>query len=434
MNQAKILIIDDEPTMRTKLKKLLSSEGYEVYEAESGLQGLEIFERETPRVVLVDLRLPDMDGIGVLKRIKEKSPKTGVIIITGQGDMKTAIEALGLGAFNYITKPLEYDELSLNIQRALDIQEMQRKLDDYVRSLEIAVQERERELSLRKKAEEQERQLAIQAVQAAEVEKKRAAELEKAYEELSATQAKLIQMEKLSALGQLSAGLAHEINNPLAVISSLAQYLLELLEGIKLSQIDHAQFVECLESLRKIVQESERCGTITYRLLQFATPKPPKMESTNINEAIKEVLSLTLYTLSLKKITIHERLASDLPKVKANGDQLKQVFMNILLNAQTAMPEGGQLMVETLYNPQDGDGKVEIQFADTGVGIPEGIRGRIFDPFFTTKPVGQGVGLGLSVSYGIVKAHGGTIAVASQVNKGTTFIIKLPVQENRLRQ
>ena len=151
---AKILVIDDEKIIRERLKRLLELDNYETFTAEDGRKGLEIFDKEKPEILLVDIKMPGMDGIEVLSKIKEKSKETEVIIITGHGGVDTAIQAMRQGAFHYTLKPIEYDELEIDIKRALEKQEMQRKLDEYVHNLEEAVEERTRELNKRKQAEE----------------------------------------------------------------------------------------------------------------------------------------------------------------------------------------------------------------------------------------------------------------------------------------
>jgi len=242
---------------------------------------------------------------------------------------------------------------------------------------------------------------------------------------LKETQAQLIQVEKLAAVGQLGAGVAHEINNPIAIITSTAQHLSKKLGDKEISKIKTADLIDSVNAFKKIAEEGGRCGRITSRILQFSSQKAPKMEVVDVNGAAEEVLSIVAHNLSLRKITVDKRLAHGLPKVKGDSDQLKQAFLNMILNAQHAMPDGGELKVETLYNFEDRI--LEIKFTDTGTGITDQIRGKIFDPFFSTKGVGKGTGLGLSVSYGIIKAHNGSIDIESVMGKGTTFTIKLPL-------
>lgn len=262
-------------------------------------------------------------------------------------------------------------------------------------------------------------------------EKKRVQELEKAYSELKETQAQLIQTEKLAAVGRFGTWVAHEINNPIAIITSTAQHLLKKLGDKQISKIKTADLIDGVNAFKKIVEEGERCGRIISGILQFSSQETPKMQMVDINEVAEEILSIVAYNLSLRKIGIKRRLVNDLPKVEGDIDQLKQAVLNMVLNAQHAMPDGGELKVKTLYNFEDRI--VEIKFADTGIGITDLIRDKIFEPFFSTRGIGEGTGLGLSVSYGIIKAHNGSIDVESVIGKGTRFTIKLPVGPRRGR-
>jgi putative nucleotidyltransferase with HDIG domain len=227
----------------------------------------------------------------------------------------------------------------------------------------------------------------------------------------------LMRSERLASVGKMAAGAAHEINNPLAVISGRAQMLLKNEKDEKKAK-----------SLRLMVEQTRRASKILTDLMGFARPAMPKAEPTNVNFVINHVLSMVENQLRLKNIECVRDLAQGLPKLLADKHQLEQVFLNIVLNAEHAMEEEGSLTVTTsLSNAKD---KVIIQFADTGRGIPKENLQHIFEPFFTTKEEGEGTGLGLSMSYGIITSHGGTIDVDSTVGEGTTFTIVLPVAVN----
>ncbi len=234
---------------------------------------------------------------------------------------------------------------------------------------------------------------------------------------LQETHLQLVSSEKMASLGKLAAGIAHEINNPLGGILIYSSLMME-----DLSQDDPRR-----GDLVRIVQEAGRCKEIVKSLLEFARQSEPKMEPTDINRAINDGLFFLVNQALFHNIQIVKKLDSFLPFVQANAGQLKQVFMNIIVNAAEAMHGNGTLTIRTF--PSTGRKTVLVEFTDTGEGIPAENLTRIFDPFFTTKEVGKGTGLGLATSYGIVEDHGGKIGVKSQVGQGTTFTIELPVQQ-----
>jgi signal transduction histidine kinase/CheY-like chemotaxis protein len=234
-------------------------------------------------------------------------------------------------------------------------------------------------------------------------------------QELRAAQEQLLQSEKLASIGKLAAGVAHEINNPMGVILGFAQGILKTLPED--------------DSLRKpltiMEKESLRCKRIVQNLLDFARHSEPTLHLTNINELIDASCDLAGHQTSLQNVKLVKGYDPALPPIMADPNQLQQVFINIMLNAYQAMPDGGTLHLTTRRVGSE----LQVIFADTGTGIPPDNVQNIFDPFFTTKEVGEGTGLGLSVSYGIIKAHGGDIEVESKVGKGTTFVIKLPLDK-----
>jgi len=212
----------------------------------------------------------------------------------------------------------------------------------------------------------------------------------------------------------MAAGAAHEINNPLAVISGRAQILLESEKDAKRRK-----------SLELIVEQTQRASKILTDLMGFARPAMPKTEPTNLNYVAHQVISMVENQLRIKNIVCVRDFAEGLPKILADRHQLEQVFLNMVLNSEHAMEEGGTITLATSLSP-DGNA-VLLEIADTGQGIaPEHID-QIFEPFFTTKEEGSGTGLGLSMCYGIIQAHEGTVTVESKVGEGTTFTIRLPV-------
>jgi two-component system NtrC family sensor kinase len=226
----------------------------------------------------------------------------------------------------------------------------------------------------------------------------------------------IMKSERLATLGQLAAGVAHEINNPLGAVLMYAHLSMEELEAADPRR----------RNLEKVVRESTRCKNIVRGLLDFARQSEPNIEESDVNEILKRTLSLLENQVLLQNIRITTALSASLPKVMMDSGQMQQVFTNIILNAAEAMPGEGELTVASRTTA--GDEWIEIEFTDTGCGIPRENLEKIFDPFFTTKEVGRGTGLGLAVSYGIIARHKGTVEVKSEPGKGTTFIVRLPLR------
>jgi len=243
-----------------------------------------------------------------------------------------------------------------------------------------------------------------------------ASELDSREKALKGAQAALIQSEKMAAFGQLGAGIAHEIKNPLAGILGLAQLSLRKIE--KESAL--------AKNLSIIEKETNRCTTIIQNLLRFARQEKVAFEPVKINRVVTDAMAIVEHQLEMNRVTLKQNLAAELPIISGNANQIQQVLINLMINAQQAMEgRAGEVSVTTSHHDS---GYVQIQVRDTGPGIPADLQSKIFEPFFTTKEVGKGTGLGLSVSYGIIKEHGGDIVVKSAVGKGTAFLISLPLK------
>ena len=222
----------------------------------------------------------------------------------------------------------------------------------------------------------------------------------------------LAQSEKLTSIGLLAAGVAHEVNTPLAVISSYSQML-----GKKIGSDSPNG-----EILEKIIKQSFRASEIVNGLLNFSRTNETEFRIVEVNDIISETLSLLEHQLKSAKIQLEKDLTPSTTQIYGNPGKLQQVFLNLFINAKDAMPQGGTLFVKTFSK-----GTVFcIEILDTGDGIPEEHLQKIYDPFFTTKSTGRGTGLGLSVSYGIIQEHSGKIAVESKSGQGTRFILELP--------
>jgi signal transduction histidine kinase len=357
----KVLVIDDEENICKSCEAVLRDEGYAVTTFNKPSDGLKRLREEDIDLILLDLKMPEADGIEVLKELRAHHRETLVVVITGYASVETAVASLKLGAFDYVSKPFTPDELSLAVKRAF---EHKRMVADY-----------------RKMNEE-----------------------------------RMMRSEKLASIGRLAAGIAHEINNPLTSVLTFSSLLLKKAEN------DDQK-----EKLGIIVQETTRCRRIVRDLLNFARQGEPKKEECSINQVIDSALSLTGNQMKIgdKRIAVKKELG-ELPLLQLDPNQMLEVFVNIMINAIDAMPQGGELSLATRL-AQDGK-TVEIRASDTGCGIPRQNLARIFDPFFTTKEAGKGTGLGLSVTYGIIDRHNGSIDVDSEVGRGTTLTIRLPVE------
>jgi two-component system NtrC family sensor kinase len=244
-------------------------------------------------------------------------------------------------------------------------------------------------------------------------------ELEQKVNQLRRLQAQLMQSERMAATGELAAQIAHEINNPLGIIKNY----------VGIAKLLMPEEDPNRENMKIVDQEINRIAGIVRRLLKFAKPGAEDIQPVQINQVLEELLALLRGQLFRRKIEVSAELAENLPEVSVSTDQIRQVFLNLIKNAEDAMAEGGKLTVRTRYRK----GRVEIDVADDGCGIPPENVKNIFEPFFTTKGV-KGTGLGLTVSYGIIKNYNGEINVDSEPGRGTTFTIQLPVVSDKVFQ
>lgn len=240
------------------------------------------------------------------------------------------------------------------------------------------------------------------------------AELKAREEALQQAQAALVQSEKISAFGQISAGIAHEVKNPLAGILGYTQLSLR-----KLDKEDPLR-----KNLEIIEKETRRCKTIIDNLMKFARQEKVLMEPMDLNQAVEDAIVIVAHQLGINEIALEKDLAPQLPQTHGNANQMQQVLMNLMINAQQAMEgHAGTIKITTRHAD---NGHITVRVSDTGPGIPQEIQSKIFEPFFTTKPAGKGTGLGLSVTYGIIKDHKGEVRLESAPGQGTSFVITLP--------
>ncbi|MBD2534851.1 response regulator [Nostoc flagelliforme FACHB-838] len=448
-----VLIVDDTPTNLEVLSDALTDAGFEVAVATSGESAIEQVEYDPPDLILLDIMMVGIDGFETCYQLKQ-NPLTKdipIIFMTALNDMVDKVKGLSLGAVDYITKPFQKAEVLARIQIHI-------KLRNY---LNLALDEQ----NIRLKQEIIERTIAETALQklTQELEHRvieRTQELSKALYKLQKTQVQLVQTEKLATLGQLAAGLAHEINNPVNFIhanlfhvNDYAQSLVELLKLYQ-NQFPHAtpeiiakakeiDIQYLLEDLPKILFSmeigTERISGIVNSFRNFCRHDEAEVKLVDIHEGLESTLMILHRHLKptpdQREIQVVKEYGS-LPKVECYPGKMNQVFMNILSNAIDAIREGMENLHSCIQSPMiwintkvQGSDRIAIKIADNGLGIPENIQKRVFDPFFTTKPAGKGTGLGMSISHQIVtELHHGSLQCISAPRKGAEFVIEIPIQ------
>ncbi|MBF0568030.1 MAG: response regulator [Nitrospirae bacterium] len=390
MAKQSILIVDDEPDILEALSDTFMYD-YEVHKASSAAEAMEILKNNTIDLILTDQRMPGMTGSELLARIETEYPNMGKIILTGYSDISSTIDAINKGAVDkYLTKPWDSDKIRRIVMEVLQVR-MQRMIADS------------------KTLEEQ-----------------------------------LVQNAKMASIGELAAGIAHEINNPVGFIHSnmgnLRKFFLKISDLIALydelelpaASKEAVQKVKAdinydylktriNEMIERSIVGTERIQKIIMDLRSFSRKDTGEAAGADINEAIDTTSRFLTYEYK-ERINITKDFGT-LPMVVCNIGKLNQVFLNILANACQAIEGNGEVKMKTR---SEGD-TVRIEISDTGSGVPKDKIDKIFETFFTTKPVGKGTGLGLSISLSIIKQHKGTITVDSEQGKGTTFTIVLPV-------
>lgn len=602
-----VLIVDDDALIREISKDILTGEGYTVFEAKDPLEGLDILSKEKIEAILLDVVLPLESGFEMIPQIKKINPDAAIIMMTAFASMDSVIEAIRMGAYDYITKPLKeedvlhavkngvernrllsenrslvqrleerikrlelFERISIAISSTLDLQELLETVMKITKSVmraeacsvllldkatgelvfTVALGEKEEEvkefrikpgqgiagwvleneepllvpdvkadgrfykgvddktgfetrsmiavplfvkdkivgvievinkangnsfdegdmetlitmageiavaIDNARMAEDLKRsneQIEVYSLNLEAMVLNRTAELEKANRELKAAQAQLLQTEKLSSLGQLAAGIAHEINNPIGFINSnlrtMGEYVEDLIGLInkyeamvnairerdydslstiskEVEQIkNEMKFDFIMEDFEKLIRESRDGAYRVYKIVRdlrgFARADDAERKFVDIHTALDSTLNIVWNELKYKAEVIKDY--GDIPEVECLPTQLNQVFVNILINAGHSIKEKGKITIKTYSEGE----RVFVEISDTGSGIPEENLNKIFDPFFTTKEPGKGTGLGLSIVYNIIKKHNGEIRVKSKIGEGTTFIIELPVK------
>jgi signal transduction histidine kinase len=374
----KILVIDDEKPSLAMLRLLLGAYGYRVLTAENGMAGLEVFRSEKPPIVMTDIKMPGIDGIEVLQRIKQESQDTEVIMVTGHGDIELAIQSLKFDATDFITKPISNDALGIALKRVNERRTLKAQVRKYTEDLEKLVEEK--------------------------------------------TQ-KLLEAERLAAVGQTVAGLAHAIKNVTEGLSG-GMYVLET--GIELD--DKAYLTRGWEMVKRNITRVEG---MVMDLLNYAKDRRPKYQLCDPNMPLKEVFDLILPKAKEKGIVFKSELAEDLPKVWLDPESIHRCLLDLVTNALDACSDPkvpgkkGEILLRSL-KPEGW--AVEYQVIDTGYGMDPETRNKIFQIFFTTKG-GRGTGLGLMIAKKTIDEHGGVIECFSEKNEGTKFVVRLPERE-----
>ena len=475
---ASILIIDDDRGTRETVADILGFRGYLVETAERGEDGLEKVRTRPFDATIVDIKLPDISGLDLLKALKEASPETEVIFITGYASLQTAIQAIDGAAFAYLVKPFEMDHLLATLAKALEKQRLTRALRESEERYRLITENvndaiflidlegrilfsnrrgteltgyhleefRDRPIfSLLTPEGAQQAYARLQAAFAgqgvapffeAEVIRKDGSRF---WAEVSGTNVvkdgqvlgrlavarditerkrlreQLVQAEKLATLGQLIAGIAHELNNPLAAMVGHAQML-------RLGQQDP----KVAARADRIVDAAQRATRIVRNFLTVARRHHPERVAVSVNEIVTKTLELLAYQLRVGNVEVESALAPDLPQIAGDPHQLQQVVLNLVNNAIQAMAPGGQGRLGVTSSLSPDRSTIRLAVTDNGPGIPPEHLPRVLEPFFTTKPQGEGTGLGLAIAQGIVTDHGGIIAVESTLGQGATFTVTLP--------
>jgi signal transduction histidine kinase len=462
---ARILIVEDSPTQATQMAFLLEEAGFAVEVAPDAERGFERLLREPLELVLSDLLLPGDSGFDLCRRIKAdpRLRRIPVVVLTSQADPVNVLRGLEAGADGFMTKDRAPVEIVGRIRRTLERCAARPGADGRTRVMFLDAQfelnaSRDQLLNVLLAAFEdvvhlnQKYQLSENELRKVNAQLRESVRSEhQAHEDLKRTQTQMVQMEKLSSLGQMVAGIAHEINNPLAYVGNNVQVLRrdtgslrdvlqvyrEADEALAAQRPElHARIAALAEDIdldytlgnldRLLTRSLDGLGRIqgiVKGLRDFARLDESELKEADLSEGIRSTAAIIQSQARKLGITLDLDLPP-LPQVTCYPAKVNQVVLNLLTNALDACSDGGKITVRTT----PAEGGVEIHVVDTGRGIEPGIRGKVFDPFFTTKPPGKGTGLGLSISYGIVQDHGGRLSFESTLGQGTHFTVFLPLR------
>ena len=442
---ARVLLVDDQPMIGEAIRRVLANErDIEFHYCASAVDAVATAANLEPTVILQDLVMPEIDGLALLRLYREDAHTRGIpiIVLSSKEDARVKRDAFTAGADDYLVKLPDDVELIARVRhhsRAF-LNQVQRD----AAYLQLSASRQQLVIS------NADLESALKEVMAAELAlQQRNAELVALNGKFAEAQNQLLQAEKMASIGQLAAGIAHEINNPIAFVgsnlSSLNGYLrdifqmLEAYEHLEASvPVTNAQLPK-LNTLKQTIQLSflkqdtftllaessdgiERIAKIVHDLRDFSHIDQADWQQVDIHRNLESTLNMLAHDLARKADVIRE--FGELPPVQCLPFQINQLFFNLLVNACQAIESHGRIVIGT---ERAGD-QVRIRITDNGVGIAAQDIGRIFEPFFTTRAVGKGRGLGLSVAYSIVKNHGGSIEVASEPGQGATFTVTLPIR------
>ena len=411
LSRMKILVVDDEPANVSLLQYILRAAGYdEVRATTDARQTLPLFREFQPDLILLDLMMPHVSGFEVMQQLETEiipGDCLPILVLTADVTDVTKHKALQAGASDFLTKPFDQIEVLLRIRHLLQIRTQHLQLTRQNDSLEDAVQARTGELT----------RALIQ--------------LEETVRQLRDTQQQVIQHERMSALGSMAAGLAHDFNNSLSLILGYSELLMGDLSATPYSTRSD-------EYLGTVMTAAQDAAKMFNRLRGFYRQADHEQEfrAVNINQLAEQAAALTRprwHGQALGQgvtIDVRTSLGADLPPLLADAAELREMLTNLIFNAVDALPQGGTITLRTRREPPaagtPGEGSVVLEVADTGTGMDEETRRRCLEPFFTTKGK-QGTGLGLAMVYGTMQRHGGSIDLRSTPGEGTEFILRLPL-------
>jgi len=401
LTDSRILIVDDQTANLQVLATVLGFAGYENVHCLSDSRNiLETFRDFQPDLILLDLHMPHVDGLAAMDQLATVIPAVDylpILVLTGDGTSEAKEKALSHGAHDFLSKPLNRAEVQLTVKNLLETRHLHLQLKAQNASLEQQVDERT------KLAEE----LAITNLK------------------LRDAQTHLIHSEKMAGLGQLVAGIAHEINNPMAFVINnifiVQETLAKLSDQCELPPGATEKVAKMQARIIGAHAGATRVKELVTKLRTFSRLDEGTIKTINVHESIESVLLFLGHKME-GRIDV-DRQYGEVETLTCLAGELNQVLMNIIANAIDAIDGPGRITLTTAQQ----NGHFVIRVRDSGRGIPEHIRNRIFEPFFTTKPVGEGTGLGLAISYGIMQAHHGSMEFFSEMGKGTEFILKIPV-------
>jgi signal transduction histidine kinase len=378
----KILLIDDEEGIRKLLGISLRDAGYPVSIAIDGERGMELFQEESPEIVLTDIKMPGLDGIEVLRRVKAMSPDTEVIVITGHGEMELAIQSLQLDASDFVTKPIHDEALFVALRRAEEKLAWRRALKHYNETLKTKVRE--------------------------------------ATEELKNLQKELLRSERLAATGQTVAGMAHAIKN---ILGGLKGGRFMVNKGLEIKEMKYLQ-----DGWAMVERNIEKISQLTMDLLSFCKERDPEWEIVQPNDLIREVFELYRDQAAERGVRLKLDLDEKMEPLALDPREMYQVLANLVGNALDACtlgdyaPPDPETIICSRSLPEK---KILLEIRDNGMGMSEEVRKKLFTIFFSTKG-SRGTGLGLLLSHKIVQEHGGEIQVQSSPQQGAVFQVILP--------